>query len=121
MTKPIGEVIAHCPKCGKPIGDQNPYAWCVECGTALTPEIKAKIPLLVHREQEAQENQRRAQQASSGVATQTVSSVSEQVNRTVLTGASSRVSALSHRYNDAYLVAKITAGLGNTIKVVGFF
>jgi hypothetical protein len=32
---------------------------------------------------------------------------------------SARVSALAGRYQDAYLVAKVTVGLGTTIKIVG--
>lgn len=37
-----------------------------------------------------------------------------------LAATSPRVSALAGRYRDAYLVAKVTVGLGSTIKVVGF-
>ena len=61
MSQLVGEIIGHCLKCGKPIGDQNPYAWCIECGEPLKPEIKAKIPLLFQREQQAQEKQQSQQ------------------------------------------------------------
>ena len=61
MSQLVGEIIGHCLKCGKPIGDQNPYAWCIECGEPLTPKIKAKIPLLFQREQQAQEKQQSQQ------------------------------------------------------------
>ena len=57
MAKPGGEIIAFCPKCNKSIDDQNPYAWCVECGEPLPPEVKAKIPLLVEQEQQAKEKE----------------------------------------------------------------
>lgn len=43
MGKPTGVEIAKCPSCGKPIGDQHPYAWCSECGEPLPDQMKALI------------------------------------------------------------------------------
>ncbi len=67
MAKPVGEIIALCPKCNQSIGDQHPYAWCMECGEALPPEIKTRIPLLVQREQQAQETRGRVPEAKGTV------------------------------------------------------
>ena len=56
MANTVGEVVAFCPKCNNAIGEDNPYAWCLECGEPLPPEIKAKIRPLVQREQQANES-----------------------------------------------------------------
>ncbi len=44
MTKPHEKPVASCPKCGAPIGDTHPYAWCSNCGEKLPSEVIAKLP-----------------------------------------------------------------------------
>lgn len=42
MAKVYGVEIAKCPACGKSVGDENPYAWCLNCGEQLPKEIFVK-------------------------------------------------------------------------------
>jgi len=44
LAKPYGSPVTNCPFCKKPIGDQHPYVWCVECGDHLPPETLRLIP-----------------------------------------------------------------------------
>lgn len=46
MARIYGVEIAKCSSCSKPIGDNNPYSWCVNCGNPLSEEVKAFIPSL---------------------------------------------------------------------------
>lgn len=69
MAQIQGVEIAKCSSCGKPIGDQNPYAWCVNCGEPLPEEVKGQIPRLSKP------------QSSASVAATTASSKPQQFNQ----------------------------------------
>ncbi len=46
MNKTFGNEIAKCPHCSNPIGDENPYIWCIKCGEQLPDNIISLVPNL---------------------------------------------------------------------------
>lgn len=44
MAKSYGAQIAKCLHCNKPIGNEHPYTWCIECGEPLSEDILSVLP-----------------------------------------------------------------------------
>lgn len=109
MPQKQRQAIAKCtnPKCNKPIWDDHSYSWCIECGEPLTPDIQSKVPEL---------------QKLAASAKARLGSLDETVVRNAqgaIVPVSNQVSALMHRYSDAYIVASATNGFGGLIKGIG--
>ena len=105
MAQVTDPVIGQCRKCKSDIYESHEYVWCVVCNAPISDDVNAR---------------RKPNKNSAGNNASVNVNVTNETAQQPAPKNSSRTSALLYRYNDAFLVAKATTGIGTTIKVVGF-
>jgi hypothetical protein len=116
--------MGQCLECGREAGIFNRL--CPDCKYENTHKLDelTEQPVSVDQSPERQRPQTKSsvqsiEQPISITQPQQTQSSSFPVSKPKAASTSARILALTGRYQDAYLVAKITVGLGSTIKVVG--